>query len=206
MNSRPEVTRLLTLAACVWLERRGGAVYTEAQLHGEDRGLRLDVVHLGPQRAPASTGVEVKSCRADFAGDAKLQLYIGRVSQLYVATLPGVLRPDELPGGVGLLELNQGWTAVPEAPPLLPALRHEPSGHAQWRFELSLADHFAEHDVFRVVREAAPVDVPVVHELDLLRGLAVSGKKLPQGWKAQREHETSLEQLLWLNKDKERVA
>jgi len=146
-------------------------------------------VHLGPQRAPTSTGVEVKSCLADFAGDRKLHHYLGRVSELYVATQPGLLSPDQLPEGCGQLELNQDWHVLPVAIGAAAGV-------------LDLLGFVADSDVFRVVREATPCEVPVACELYLLRGLDVSGRKLESGYKAQQQHKSALEQLPWLNKVK----
>lgn len=208
MNSRPGITRQLTLAALVWLARRGGALYTEACIHGECQDLRLDVVHCGPKRAPASTGIEVKSCRNDWLADEKCHLYLGRVSELYVATLPGVISPDELDEGCGLLELNEQWRAVPQAPfPTTPLLVDAPGASipGPWG-RIDVAEWQAGRDVFTVVVPAAPYEVAIEHELDLLRGLVQSSRKVELGWQQQREREIELDAQLRAGEQQRRVA
>lgn len=207
MSSRPAVTRMLTLAACVWLQRRGGQIYTEVPLvptnpatlpQGNDKGwlpqdsYRLDVLHLGPQRAPVSTAIEVKSCRADFTADRKLSAYLGRVNELYIATLPGCIRADELPEGVGLLELNQRWAALPCSQVDLQARM------APWT-ECAPADCTpGVGDIFWLIKEAQPQELSELAELELLRG-AVTRVALLGGTKAMQDREQQLEQMLWLD-------
>ena len=48
-------------------------------------------------------GVEVKSCRADFKSDKKWQNYPQHFDKFYLACPRGVIDPDELIEGVGLL-------------------------------------------------------------------------------------------------------
>ena len=212
-SSRPAVTRLLTLAACVWLERRGGKVYTEVPLVCGNGGrvppplrhpdappegtpdYRLDVLHLGRN---ITTAIEVKSCRADFTGDAKLASYLGRVGELYVLTLPGVLRPDELPAGCGLLELNPQWNETPRSTADLMARLSDP-------FEVSAEDAAAEAaaqgDLIKVRRFATACELSERAELELLRG-ATSRVPLLEGARAMRQRREHLEQLLWLDREK----
>jgi hypothetical protein len=166
--NRSALTNLLTLASVVWLERRGGAVYTEARIHDLDDSLRLDVVLVGCKRSPATIGIEVKSCRADFTADAKLWRYLGRVNELWVATMPGEIAAHELPEGCGLLELNLDWPTV----------------HGQPRTIANIADW---QDVLIQRQAAASLRVPVEAEVDLLRGLALSSRRV-DGRAVPRRH------------------
>lgn len=154
---RSGLTKLLTLACVVWLERRGGAVYTEALIHDFDSSLRLDVVHIGPRRKPDTTGIEIKSGRADFLADHKMERYLGRVNTLWLATLPGVIKPGEVPAGMGLLELNLNWPYVGDG--------REPR---------TVENQPLWGDVFNCTLPGQRYSVPLDLELDLLRGLALS--------------------------------
>lgn len=54
---------------------------------------------------PASFGYEVKVARSDWLRDGKIDAYLPLVSELYVVAPRGVLTIDELPAGVGFLEV-----------------------------------------------------------------------------------------------------
>lgn len=51
-------------------------------------------------------GFEVKVSRSDFQSDRKWQNYLPYVNQFYFATVPDVIKPEELPDGIGLLEYH----------------------------------------------------------------------------------------------------
>jgi hypothetical protein len=120
-DSRVPVTEMLKLALMAqWLvvEERRGRIFSEVTIRQEpteDESLvapsyRLDLVLLEPPQGEAPlriTAVEIKSGRADFSGDRKWHNYIGRADRLYFATPPGIIKPHELPDGVGLLELHR---------------------------------------------------------------------------------------------------
>lgn len=157
--TRSGFTELLTLASVVWLERRGGAVYTEARIHDLDTTMRLDVVLIGRKRNPAVIGIEVKSCRSDFLADNKLGRYLNRVNEFYLVTMPGEIRTCELQQGCGLLELNIDW-------PLADGVPRTVANLANWQ------------DLFIIKQPALYREVPVEAELDLLRGLALSSRRI----------------------------
>jgi hypothetical protein len=120
-DSRVPVTEMLKLALLAqWLviEERRGRVYNEVTIRQEPTeeaclvapSFRLDLVLLEPPQGESPlrlTAVEVKSSRSDFTGDHKWHNYIGRADRLYFATPPGIIKPHELPQGVGLLELQK---------------------------------------------------------------------------------------------------
>lgn len=65
--------------------------------------LRFDV--LGIKRYNREIRIfEVKSCRQDFTSDKKWQNYLPFCTHFAFVAPKGVIRPDELPKGVGLLE------------------------------------------------------------------------------------------------------
>jgi hypothetical protein len=103
-----------------WLvvEERRGRVFSEVTIRQEPSealcliapSYRLDLVLLEPPQGEAPlriTTVEVKSSRADFTTDHKWESYIGRADRLYFAAPPGIIKPHELPEGIGLLELQK---------------------------------------------------------------------------------------------------
>lgn len=53
---------------------------------------------------PQVTGYEVKVSRADFLGDKKWRAYLPMCNELYFVAPKGIIRPDELPVEVGLME------------------------------------------------------------------------------------------------------
>lgn len=120
-DSRIPVTEMLKLALMAqWLvvEERRGRVFSEVTIRQEPTeepclvapSFRLDLVLLEPPQGEAPlriTAVEVKSSRADFTADHKWESYIGRADRLYFATPPRIIKPHELPEGVGLLELQK---------------------------------------------------------------------------------------------------
>jgi hypothetical protein len=120
-DSRRPVTEMLRLALMAqWLciEERRGRIFSEVCIRQDPASAplttapsyRLDLVLLEPPQLESPlrvTAVEIKSGRADFSTDRKWQGYIGRADRLYFATLPGVVKPGELPDGVGLLELRR---------------------------------------------------------------------------------------------------
>jgi hypothetical protein len=114
-----EMLQLAVLAQFMCCDPRRFRPYLEVVLRAEPAyapalgcpTIRLDAVlldHRQPDGRPIQAiGVEIKSSRADFTADRKHASYRGRVDRLYFATLPGVVRPEELPHGVGLLELRR---------------------------------------------------------------------------------------------------
>jgi hypothetical protein len=114
-----DMLRLAVLAQWMCIDPRRYRAWLEVSLHqpasfapaADCALIRLDAVFL--ERKPVdgrpvlSIGVEVKSSRADFSADRKHASYRGRVDRLYFAAPPGVVQPDELPRGVGLLELRR---------------------------------------------------------------------------------------------------
>ena len=68
--------------------------------------IRFDVI--GIQRAKRTSRiVEVKSCRADFLADSKWEKYLPFATHFYFAAPAGVIKPEELPATVGLVEIEQ---------------------------------------------------------------------------------------------------
>ena len=56
---------------------------------------------------PSLIGYEVKISRGDFIRDDKWRNYLPLCNQLYFATLPGIVKPNELPTEVGLIETSK---------------------------------------------------------------------------------------------------
>jgi hypothetical protein len=75
--------------------------------------LRLDAWAMRRSWAnPCMFGYEVKVSRADWLGDKKMQLYAAYCNQLYVVAPQGVVKPEEVPEGAGLLLVNSGGTGL----------------------------------------------------------------------------------------------
>ena len=51
-------------------------------------------------------GYEVKMSRGDFVSDKKWNTYVPFFNYFYFATPPGIIKPDELPKDIGILELR----------------------------------------------------------------------------------------------------
>jgi hypothetical protein len=66
-------------------------------------GLRFDIFALNRYNK-TSRIVEVKSCRADFVADKKWKNYLPFATHFYFAAPKGVINPNELPAGIGLIE------------------------------------------------------------------------------------------------------
>ncbi len=78
-------------------------------------------------------GFEIKMTRSDFLSDKKWVNYLTYVNLFYFATLPGIIKPSELPSEVGLLELsddglNPGLTMVKRAKSLQPVFVRQTFG------------------------------------------------------------------------------
>lgn len=71
-------------------------------------------------------GFEVKLSREDFLQDKKWQHYLPYVNRFYFATLPNVIKADDLPTEIGLLELSdRGFSVRQRAKKLQPTfVRH----------------------------------------------------------------------------------
>src|SRR3990167_4868870 len=52
---------------------------------------------------PSYVGYEIKVSRSDFIRDDKWQKYRDVCTELYFAAPPGIIQPDEIPDGVGLI-------------------------------------------------------------------------------------------------------
>jgi hypothetical protein len=115
--SRPQITgKIMGL-----LENRFGdpelwtAPYTEiqpgARYSGDDPTFyRVDFVVFKKRWGRCeSVGVEIKSCRQDYASDKKWKQYPPHFSRFYFACPVGVIDPDELPEEIGLLT----WSGTP---------------------------------------------------------------------------------------------
>lgn len=66
---------------------------------------RLDLLTMD-LKAWTIRGFEVKISRADFKADGKWPSYLPFVNYFYFATLPGIIRPEELPPEIGLIEVG----------------------------------------------------------------------------------------------------
>lgn len=84
------------------LLRGYGVVASEVPPYGEP--IRFDV--LGINRNKREIRIfEIKSCRQDFVADKKWQKYLPFCTHFAFAAPRGVISPDELPDGVGLVEV-----------------------------------------------------------------------------------------------------
>ena len=59
---------------------------------------------------PCYTGYEVKVSRADFLNDEKWPDYLPNCNQFYFATPWGLVQPDEVPSGCGLIWVSKNLT------------------------------------------------------------------------------------------------
>jgi hypothetical protein len=76
-----------------------------------DEKYHIDVCTIETQRSNGDrpfmvTGFEIKSCRADFTADKKWRNYIGRTDRFSFVTTPGIIKPNELECGIGLIEVD----------------------------------------------------------------------------------------------------
>lgn len=61
---------------------------------------------------PCCIGYEIKVSRSDFLGDKKWPAYLPMCNELYFVAPKGIIRPDEMPKEVGLLEVLGKYRAV----------------------------------------------------------------------------------------------
>lgn len=112
--------QLLARGVCRHLASHGFAVIEEFV---PDRGLRVDVMALGPKGE--IWVVECKSCRADFMGDGKWQGYLEWCDRYFWA-VDEAFPTDLLPEGTGLI-IADSYDAeilrMPEESKLAPARR-----------------------------------------------------------------------------------
>lgn len=74
--------------------------------HGAEAMLRFDAWVMRKSWAnPATIGYEIKVSRSDWLRDVKLTSYLSAVHEFYVVAPRGVLQLEELPDGVGYLEV-----------------------------------------------------------------------------------------------------
>lgn len=94
------------------IQKRPDAMYMDEFTWGDQR---FDVltVDLGTWIV---RGFEVKVSRADFLKDEKWKHYMTYVHFFFFATLPGIIRPSELPPEVGLLELEESGLVLKKRP------------------------------------------------------------------------------------------
>lgn len=76
--------------------------------HGNSGLLKLDGWAMKHSWAnPLTIGYEVKVSRADFLGDDKWHLYRQYCDEFYFVAPPGIITPEELPEGVGLMLVSK---------------------------------------------------------------------------------------------------
>lgn len=69
--------------------------------------LRLDALAIAKSWSPVRLmAYEVKVSRADWLGDRKWEAYLALAHHLTIVSPPGVLKPEEVPGDVGILEVS----------------------------------------------------------------------------------------------------
>lgn len=61
---------------------------------------------------PRTIGYEVKVSRSDFLNDTKYQKYLGLCNELYFVSSPGIIKVEELPQEVGLIEVTSTGTRL----------------------------------------------------------------------------------------------
>ncbi len=97
-------TVLVTDAAVSWLSKPFNTMVVTELSESSWNGKRMDVVAVNPNAGRVAV-VEVKTSRGDFlAGKKKFSMYMKFCHKFYVAAPRGMIDPDELPDGVGLLE------------------------------------------------------------------------------------------------------
>lgn len=97
-------TKVVTEAAVSWLSNPFNTMVVTELSESSWNGKRLDVLSVNPN-AEKIIVIEVKTSRGDFhAGKGKFEMYMRFCHQFYVAAPRGLIKPSELPAGVGLLE------------------------------------------------------------------------------------------------------
>lgn len=80
-----------------------------AVLEASTPARRFDMWWMKPsQRKQDTVGVEIKVSRADFLGDKKWPEYLPYCEKFYFACPAGLIQPDELAKGIGLIWVHEG--------------------------------------------------------------------------------------------------
>lgn len=99
-----------TIVEALRVKHKDDIGFTEMQF---DSGRRVDYWAMPRSWSPIRTyGYEIKVNRRDFLGDEKWPDYLKAVHYLYFACPWGLIKPDELPPGVGLLYLGKNGTRL----------------------------------------------------------------------------------------------
>jgi hypothetical protein len=79
-----------------------------AVLEASTPSRRFDLWWMKPsQRKQDTVGIEIKVSRADFVADKKWPHYLGYCEKFYFACPEGLIQPDELAPGVGLIWVHE---------------------------------------------------------------------------------------------------
>lgn len=191
-------------------------LYAEEVTCGPAGNLRLDAWAMPRSWANFETvGYEVKVTRADWAGDRKLGQYREYVHRMWVACPWGLIQPEEMPDGVGLLWVTKtGTRAVCKrrAPELLAPKHTEPmisafinrgeivrGSRASLRFDGSDGSPEERRRIAREFLEGRIADREFGRELRLgiAKKLAAMAKELEQRRRAAASLERDFE---WLER------
>lgn len=100
----PTVENLRKLAHTYGIENEQDAVWMdEFTLKDVDRRVDVVTIDLGKLQI---NGFEIKVSRSDFLKDDKWQTYLRYFNRFFFVTPPGLIKPDELPPEIYLLEWN----------------------------------------------------------------------------------------------------
>ena len=179
--TRKEITRLLTLAAVVMLERSGRPVFTEVAMPYIGGDVRLDVVAPSTRKHSDSYTVEVKSCTEDIRFEQLLR-YQTHVptERLILATMPGVIRDaTKLRGLATIWELNLDW----------PLVRNNRGELEQRTLNNQINRHSMSPwgDIFTTIQEAPPRMVGAQAERELLLGIIEQSNLIHASGRQNRE-------------------
>lgn len=99
---RKQTTRELATAAVSYIRQKyyhkTTATFYEVAVR---KDLRVDVLCIGWD--DEVTVFEIKSCKEDFKADKKWEKYLDYCNYFYFITTEGVIKPEDLPDGVGLI-------------------------------------------------------------------------------------------------------
>lgn len=139
--------------ACA-LRRRHRDDVTSVEHATRHGSMRLDFWALARSWAKyKTTGYEIKVTRRDFVQDEKWLSYRPYVHELYMACAWGIVQPEEMPEGVGLLWMNKGHTLTvkrkaarqePEPEKLIELLTRQCWGPYQGAQQLSREERYSE--------------------------------------------------------------
>ncbi len=104
LGTGPQATNIVTEAAVTYLSKPFNTMVVTELAVNSWNGYRMDVMAVVPNSRKV-TVVEVKTSRGDFhAGKDKFEQYMKFCDRFFVAAPRGLIDPQELPEGVGLLE------------------------------------------------------------------------------------------------------